>query len=56
MQSISSEPTDIPEPLLQNEDYIMTQCLLGYITMTVDDGGVSLPTGLMDGGWQLPQG
>jgi hypothetical protein len=46
----SSKFANISEPLLQDEDYMMTQCLERYIAMTVNDGGVSLPTGLMDGG------
>ncbi len=36
----SKEPVNIPETLLQDEDYMMTQCAEGYITMTADDSGV----------------
>ncbi len=43
----SKEPVNIPETLVLDEDYMMTQCPEGYITMTADDRGVSLPSGLM---------
>jgi hypothetical protein len=33
-----------------DEDYMMTQCAEGYITMIDDDSGVSLPSGLMNCG------
>jgi hypothetical protein len=44
------EPVNIPETLVLDENYMMTQCPEGYITMTADDSGVSLPSGLMDSG------
>ncbi len=44
------EPFNIPETLVLDEDYMMTQCPEGYITMTADDSGVSLPSGQMDCG------
>jgi hypothetical protein len=44
----SKDPVNIPETPLQDEDYMMTQCAEGYITMTADDSGVSLPAGLMN--------
>ncbi len=43
------EPVNIPETLIElDEDNMMTQCPERYITMTADDIGVSLPSGLMD--------
>ena len=33
-----------------NEDYMMTQCEEGYISMIDDNSGVSLPSGLMNCG------
>ncbi len=48
------EPVYIPETHVLDEDYMMTLCPEGYITMTMtaDDSGVSLPSGLMDYGHQ----
>jgi hypothetical protein len=46
----SKEPVDIPEMHELYEDYMMTQCAEGYITMIDDDSGVSLPSGLMNYG------
>jgi hypothetical protein len=46
----SKEPVNIPQTLVLDEDYMMTQCPEGYITMTANDSGVSLPSGLMNGG------
>jgi hypothetical protein len=43
-------PVNIPETLLLDEEYMMTQCPEGFITMTADDSGVSLPSGLMNCG------
>jgi hypothetical protein len=46
----SKELVNIPEIYVLDKDYMMTQCPEGYITMTDDDSGVSLPSGLMDCG------
>ena len=43
----SKEQVNIPETLVLDEDYMMTQCPEGYITMTADGSGVSLSSGLM---------
>jgi hypothetical protein len=44
----SKKPVNIPEIHELDEYYMMTQCTEGYISMTDDDSGVSLPSGLMD--------
>ncbi len=46
----SKEPVNIPEMHELDEDYMMTQCAEGYITMIDDDSCVSLPSGLMNCG------
>ncbi len=43
----SKEQVNIPETLVLDKDYMMTQCPEGYITMTADGSGVSLSSGLM---------
>jgi hypothetical protein len=46
----SKEPVDSPEMHELDEDYMLTQCAEGYITMIDDASGVSLPSGLMNCG------